>query len=605
MGNQIAEKLREMLKNFLVFSIIIPLFVNAQINETFSDGDFTNNPQWNGDTGQFKINTYKQLQLNSIVADTSCLSVASTSIDSTEWHFYIKLSFNTSSNNNARVYLISDQSDLEGSLNGYFVQVGGTNDSIALYRQSGTNITEIIKGTVAYTGNSTNEIGIKVLRDNSGNWSLFSDPTGGENYQSEGTAADNTFTSTAYFGIFCKYTISNSTKFYFDNFYAGPVIIDTVPPEILSVSVKSQTQVDVSFSENLEETSAETLSNYSVNNGIGNPVTAISDSIDLSMVHLTFASAFANGVLNTLTASGIKDMSDNTVVQTAKTFVYYIPEVSDIAINEVLFNPKDDGVDFVELYNKSDKIIDLKELFFYDESSETDSVKEISSESFLLLPGGYCVLTSSPDKVKEQYFTSNPEGFIEVASMPALNIDEGTVTITDKSNNIIDKFSYTENMHFALLTSVDGVSLERINPDRPAQDSANWHSAAETVGYATPAYKNSQYSEPEQTEDPLTISPEIFSPDNDGYNDVVNIGYKFSEPGYVANVTIYNANGILIKYLVKNELLGTAEGTFSWDGINEDREKAALGIYIIYFEVFDSKGTVKHYKKACVLGGRI
>jgi hypothetical protein len=50
--------------------------------------------------------------------------------------------------------------------------------------------------------------------------------------------------------------------------------------------------------------------------------------------------------------------------------------------------------------------------------------------------------------------------------------------------------------------------------------------------------------------------------------------------------------------------LGT-KGTYSWDGINADREKSRLGIYIIFVEVFDLTGNVKQYKKTCVLGGKL
>jgi hypothetical protein len=53
-----------------------------------------------------------------------------------------------------------------------------------------------------------------------------------------------------------------------------------------------------------------------------------------------------------------------------------------------------------------------------------------------------------------------------------------------------------------------------------------------------------------------------------------------------------------------NELLGTS-GTFSWDGINENNEKSAIGIYIIYIETFNLKGEVKKFKKTCVLGGHL
>ena len=158
-------------------------------------------------------------------------------------------------------------------------------------------------------------------------------------------------------------------------------------------------------------------------------------------------------------------------------------------------------------------------------------------------------------------------------------------------------------MHFPLLKSYKGVSLERISFNAPTEDRTNWHSASETCGFGTPAYKNSQYSEFLSVDDPISINPEIFSPDNDGYNDVLGILYKFKDPGYVANITIYDSKGRQIKSLVKNALLGT-EGNYIWDGITDDNERANIGIYIVYVEVFDLQGKTKHYKKTAVLGSK-
>jgi hypothetical protein len=47
------------------------------------------------------------------------------------------------------------------------------------------------------------------------------------------------------------------------------------------------------------------------------------------------------------------------------------------------------------------------------------------------------------------------------------------------------------------------------------------------------------------------------------------------------------------------------DGTYSWDGIDENLEKAPIGIYVIYIEVFNTKGEVKKYKKICVLGSKL
>ncbi len=159
-------------------------------------------------------------------------------------------------------------------------------------------------------------------------------------------------------------------------------------------------------------------------------------------------------------------------------------------------------------------------------------------------------------------------------------------------------------MHFALLNSSKGVSLERVDFNRVSQDYTNWHSAAEAVGFATPAYKNSQYNDATESDNSVLIRPEIFSPDEDGVNDILTINYHFDTPGFVANTTIYDSKGRLIKYFLRNELLGI-DSSFSWDGINENHEKASIGIYIVFTEVFDLSGRVKQFKRTCVLGGKL
>jgi flagellar hook assembly protein FlgD len=70
-------------------------------------------------------------------------------------------------------------------------------------------------------------------------------------------------------------------------------------------------------------------------------------------------------------------------------------------------------------------------------------------------------------------------------------------------------------------------------------------------------------------------------------------------------VTIYDSRGRLVRNLIRSELLGTEEGSFSWDGTMDDRSKARVGTYVIFFEAFDTNGNVKQYKRACVLAAKL
>ncbi len=384
---------------------------------------------------------------------------------------------------------------------------------------------------------------------------------------------------------------------------------DNSAPQLERVSVIAVDTIQVYFNEPLDSTTMLNPLIYTIDNGIGAPTQVKPIAPDFKSVRLALASALQKDIIYTITVnSTITDCVGNPIA-TDNTAQFAIPDsatTNDIVINEILYNPKDGGVDFVEIYNRSNKIIDLKTITLSQFDTVTNalvSIKNISNDGYLLFPQNYLVLSQNGNSVKNQYYTSNPKGFLNLPSMISMSIASGTVCLAT-STTIIDKLIYYDNMQFALLNSSKGVSLERIDFNRPTQDMGNWHSAAEAVGYGTPAYKNSQYNDAGETDGAIEVTPELFSPDEDGKNDIVNINYHFDTPGFVANVTIYDSNGRLVKQLIRNELLGT-KGTFTWDGITDAREKARIGIYILFVEVFDLSGKVKHYKKTCVLAGKL
>ena len=187
--------------------------------------------------------------------------------------------------------------------------------------------------------------------------------------------------------------------------------------------------------------------------------------------------------------------------------------------------------------------------------------------------------------------------------MPSFNDDKGDAIILNAQGNITDELKYDEKWHFKLIENREGVALERIDYNASTQSQDNWHSAATSVGYGTPTYKNSQYRLDLQVQGEITVTPEIVSPDNDGMDDFATIDYSFPSPGYVANITIFDANGRAIRYLQRNALCGI-KGNFRWDGLGEKFQKLPVGIYIIYTEVFNLKGKKKQFKNTIVLARR-
>jgi hypothetical protein len=384
---------------------------------------------------------------------------------------------------------------------------------------------------------------------------------------------------------------------------------DSQGPDLVKISVVNSSRLKLFYSEPLDSAGAANVSNYSIDNGI---TVASANAIDpdYTAVFLNLSGNLQQGTVYTLTAaSGIKDCAGNaiTVYNTGRFAIPDAVDSFDVVINEVLYNPRTGGADFVELFNRSQKIVDLKDVFVSSIDTLTgtlSSVYQIDSVGFLMFPGDYVVLTTDPEAVKSQYKTLNPQAFAPMASMPSFNISDGRVVISRSDRKIIDRFHYKDTWQYPLIIDKKGVSLERINPNTPSQDSRNWHSASESSGYATPTYRNSQYSIAENDGTELKMEPEVFSPDNDGFDDVVSMNYTFSKPGFTVNLNIYDVRGRLIRSLVRNELTGAA-GTFVWDGISDTNSKARIGMYVVILEAFHSDGTTRNIKKTVVVGGKL
>ena len=285
-----------------------------------------------------------------------------------------------------------------------------------------------------------------------------------------------------------------------------------------------------------------------------------------------------------------------------------IPEQKDIVINEVLFNPYTGGVDFVEVYNRSSKWVDLAKLKLGNRNINTNQLEQVnpaSDTSKLLAPLEYAVITTNPSLVSNFYHIENSNAFCWVSTMASYNNDEGNVVLLNENLDIVDVMHYTEAMHFKLLAEVKGVSLERISPELASNSISTWHSASQSAGFATPTYNNSQFVESIKVDDEFTVSPETFSPDGDSKDDFLLINYKFEEEGYVASIRIFNPNGKEVRRLESNLLMERAEGSITWDGLANDNRKVPMGIYIVYIECFNLKGEVKKFKKTCVVAEKL
>ncbi|MDR0364475.1 MAG: Ig-like domain-containing protein [Bacteroidales bacterium] len=382
------------------------------------------------------------------------------------------------------------------------------------------------------------------------------------------------------------------------------VNIESILPEMMNASFLDEHSILVKFNKNMNPEHISRTDIWKADHGLGEPVVALPIVPEYNSVMLAFSDPIERYVAYTLTLdkANITDCADMALSGISETR-FAIPEQSnkfDIVINEVMFSPN--NVQYVELYNRSSYTFDIKSLRFIFENNRGEQ-RVCSLPSYLLFPEGYALLTKQTKNV-ETFYRSDVYSFVEIVDFPTLATSSGIIRIAkvEDSTQIIDVMRYDSEMHSAIQTSTTGISLERISPDRPAGDETNWHSAAQTAGFGTPGYKNSQFDDGKSDQD-ISIDPEVFTPDNDGIDDYLNVRYKFEEPGYIANIYIYDATGRFVKRLANNATVGT-EGSFSWDGRNESGQVSNSGIYIVVVDIFNLQGKTKRYKKIGTLGVR-
>ena len=586
---------------FFVFGLLFVSF--GQLNDDFSDGDFTSNPTWQGDDTEFIINTNNQLQLNApSLTDTSFLSVETGILDfnsNVTWEFFVKLDLSPSNSNNFRFYLTSDNANLQGYLNGYFIRVGenGSTDKLKLYRQDGFSTSLLATGLNGAYGINP-EFRVRVNRDINGNWEILSDSTGASNFIYEAGATDNIHTFSTFVGVWCKHTSSYNDNFYFDDILvSGNVINDNDAPMVQDAFVIGDNLIEIQYSEPVTS-SAESITNYSLNFGNGNPLLV---NLSSTGYELMFNNPFnANDTL-VLDISNISDLSGNILNTTIDVVVPDTADYGDLLINEILFDPLSGGYDFVEIYNASSSAVDLFGYMLADYDDGIGNFKSID-QHFVLNPEGIAVFTEDSMAILNEYPSNDPNAFVQM-DIPTFPNDSATVYILSPDSNIIDGFSYNDDMHFELINDPEGVSLEKINPNYTSNDPSNWHSAAESVGWATPGMTNSQVYNGSLGTEFFKVETEVFSPDSDGYQDVAVFSYYLNTSGMVGSVVIYDKNGRIIKRVLNNELLG-AEGQLTWDGTNEQGNKASVGIYLVYFESFTANGEVYSQRSPITLKTR-
>ena len=382
---------------------------------------------------------------------------------------------------------------------------------------------------------------------------------------------------------------------------------DAAAPRLKKAYTTDSTTIILVFDEPLDSVKAATIANYTIDGAL-NFVNAATIAPLFNTVQLKTNNPLTVNTIYTIIANNVADCRNNIIGTANKTRVGLPVDAAagEWIINEILFNPRPNGYDYVEFYNKSNKIFDAAKLYIANRntSGAVSSIKALSATPFYIFPGDYIVITEDADILGVHYLVKNPDNVLTISSLPSFSDDDGDVVALNFQGIVVDEVKYTDDWHFKLLNDAEGVALERIDPAGPSQQATNWHSAASTAGYGTPAYKNSQFKQPPGIAATIEVVPKVFSPDNDGFDDIATIQYKIYAPGFVANITIFDVAGRPVRNLVRNRTLALT-GYWNWDGLDDKGAKLPVGSYVVFTEIFNLEGKKDRFKNTVVLARKL
>ncbi|MEJ2102991.1 MAG: lamin tail domain-containing protein [Ignavibacteriaceae bacterium] len=274
---------------------------------------------------------------------------------------------------------------------------------------------------------------------------------------------------------------------------------------------------------------------------------------------------------------------------------------NDLVINEIMFDPGDDNCEFVEFLNLSGDSVNIGGWKFEDENGNDYRLSQFP----LMVPDNSYFILAADSLINLKYNLDETVllTIIRTSSLGLVNTGE-LILLKDVKGNVIDSVWYSDKWHNNNFVSTKNISLERINPNLGANDPNNWSSSVAKIG-ATPGKQNSIYTVNPNIASNISVSPNPFSPDNDGFEDFTIINYNLTQATSQVRIKIFDSKGRLVRTLENNQPSGQS-GSVIFDGIGDDGQALRIGIYIIFLEAInEGSGVVETMKTVVVVARKL
>ncbi|MDZ7767219.1 MAG: lamin tail domain-containing protein [Melioribacteraceae bacterium] len=273
---------------------------------------------------------------------------------------------------------------------------------------------------------------------------------------------------------------------------------------------------------------------------------------------------------------------------------------NQVVVNEIMYEPETDNSEFVEFYNTSDQFIEIANWTVEDDSKNSSI---ISSTSMSIPPESYFVVAADSSILLNYPELKDFERLIIVNRNMSLNNSEDLVYLTNAFSATVDSVFYNSSWHNKRTTSTRNKSLERINPFLDGNDPNNWSTSVSPEG-STPGKANSIFIENQESGNAISLTPNPFSPDGDGFEDFAIINYKLPREAVSIHIQVFDSKGRKVRS-ISEENLFTDKGSIIFDGFNDRGQPLKIGIYILLIEAFDSGGSTHTFKEVVVVARKL
>ena len=264
---------------------------------------------------------------------------------------------------------------------------------------------------------------------------------------------------------------------------------------------------------------------------------------------------------------------------------------TDLVVNEFLSRPTDNQPEWIELYNPSAQNVQLEGWSFGDDA-DRGAVLSFEESRLLVPPGGFLVLTQDLDKMRTAYPLVDAT-ILEPDDWETLNNTDDVITLADDEGFVVERVPYDDDWA-GERDLEDGVSWERVSPEGRSDAADNWWLSVDSSG-STPGEANSLGGGFSRAVS-LSVSPDPFSPDGDGFHDVAVIRYEVPLKSLLT-LRVFDSIGRPVRTLLEDE--GATDGLLVWDGTGDDGDVLPVGMYILLAEARGER--MERAKRAIVI----